>query len=474
MKKLMLAVLFCAAATGLGAKVKLPALMGDGMVLQQRSDANLWGWADPGRKVTVTTSWDGASYTATAAGDGGWLVKVKTPAWGGPYTIDIREGETVTLRNVMIGEVWVCSGQSNMQYRVRGSINQHMENTAETVLSSGRYPQIRSFWVKSGRALEPRQDCTGEWEVSSPGCVGMFSAVAYFFARHLTDALGGVPVGIITASYGGSRIECWMDKPTLDKLPPFKRDSIRLDNPRPQDVPTLFYYGMIAPLTNYTARGFLWYQGESSRAHYKLYPQMQAAMVELWREKWGNPDMPFYYVQIAPYGYKEGTPAALFVEAQVKAQSLIPNSGIVGTTDLGEEKCIHPGRKEPVGQRLALLALSKTYGMSDIPPTGPIYKSVSFEKGKAIVSFDGSATQGVGKMLMPLEGFEIAGADRKFYPAEACVVNRKQMVQVWSDKVPEPVAVRYAFRAFTPGANLSNHYGQPVFPFRSEDWDDIR
>ncbi len=472
-KKLMLIVLLCAAATGLTAKVKLPSLMGDGMVLQQQSQVNIWGWADPGKKVTVATSWDENSYAAMAADDGSWIVKVKTPAWGGPYTIDISDGEPVTLKNVMIGEVWVCSGQSNMQYRVRGSINQHMENTAETVLSSGKYPQIRSFWVKSARALEPKQDCAGEWEVSSPQCVGMFSAVAYFFARHLTDALGGVPVGIITASYGGSRIESWIDRPTLDKLPPFPRDSIRLDNPRPQDVPTLFYYGMIAPLTNYTARGFIWYQGESSRSHYKLYPQMQAAMVNLWREKWGNPEMPFYYVQIAPYGYKEGTPAALFMEAQVKAQSLIPHSGIVGTTDVGEEKCGHPGRKEPVGQRLALLALSKTYGMSEIPPTGPIYKSVVFEKGKAIVSFD-NATQGVGKMLMPLEGFEIAGADRKFYPAEARVVNRKQMVEVWSDQVPEPVAVRYAFRGYVKGANLKNHYGQPVFPFRTDDWDDIR
>ena len=470
---LVLSLLFLPFAQG---KVKLPAMMGDHMVLQQNSSVKLWGWAD-GKKVTVTTSWNNRTYQASVDKDGAWLVKVDTPVGGyTPYSITISDGTPVTLSDILIGEVWICSGQSNMEMRMMGNSAQPIDNSLEILLNAGNYrDRIRFITVPRTKDIERRTDFEGKkWEMSAPETTIDCSAAAYFFARQLTESLH-LPVGLVISSWGGSRIEAWMDEQTLGSIKGVDMEAAKSSKRDIHQRLGCLYNSMLCPVKNFTARGFLWYQGESNRGYHQFYAPMMTAMVQLWRNMWEAPDMPFYYVQIAPYRYENSRniDGALLREAQMEALKTIPNSGIVPTTDIGDEFCIHPPQKNIVGLRLATLALTKTYGIGRLPSNGPMMTKVDYSDGKATVTFD-NAPSGLFPTFSQLDGFEIAGADKKFYPAKAKIVGRSNTVEVRSEEVAQPVAVRYAFRNYTGNITLRNTFGLSAFPFRTDTWDEVK
>lgn len=477
MRRLILLIAAVCLCVGASAKVTLPAILCDNMVLQQNAMANLWGKATPNSKVTITTSWAPlARVQTTADKDGNWAAKVDTPSASfEPQTIKVRDdGETVTLQNVLIGDVWVCSGQSNMEMPVKGFDRQPVENSLDYILTASQQAnRIRMFSVKRARSFEELTDCEGEWLVASPQSVANMSATAYFFAYNLASAVD-IPIGIINTSWGGTRVESWMPQSALEDI--LSKEQIEHKKTVHSIKPTELYCAMIAPIRNFSAKGFLWYQGCSNLGDNDHYDTMMARMVEQWREDWGDEDnsMPFYYVMIAPYIYESSNDTAypLFVENQVRALEKIPNSGMAATTDIGEERCIHPAQKFEVGQRLAALALQQTYGQLGYEPKAPQMAAYNIKDGKAVITLN-NCEQGLTPWYgEAVTGFEIAGADKVFHKAEA-TISARQEVTVWSDKVAEPVAVRYSFRNFAPG-NLKNVYGIPAVPFRTDDWNDVK
>jgi len=481
MKKIVFAALFVLTAAQLSARVKLPAVLGDNMVLQRNTEANLWGEAAPGSRVRITASWDGRTTSAKADSEGRWSVKVPTGDAGGPYTLTISDGDPVVLHNVLLGEVWICSGQSNMEMPVCGFMNQPVEGSVEAILDAGAYPGIRMFTVPKVSSAEPMDDCEAAWRTSTPAAVRDFSAVGYFFGRMLNKMLG-VPVGLITPNWGGSTIEAWMTVGSIDAIPGIDHELAKsgtYDNSKPQHL----YNGMILPVCRHTAKGFIWYQGESNRKNWFDYKSLQVALVKLWRETWGDDRMPFYFAQIAPYRYEGDALRSLpmLIEAQYAAMAEIPRSGIAATTDLGNPTCIHPARKQEVAARLAYLALANDYGIDGVPAPAPTYRSMEREGAKLVLSFNNLSGRHTwndpdsfcgfdSKGVVRLAGFEIAGEDRVFHPAKAGFKWWENRIEVYSDKVPEPVAVRYAFRNFCPEANVTTTMGQPLAPFRTDDW----
>ncbi len=464
------------------AKIELPAILGDNMVLQRNAQVNLWGKATPDQKVSVTTSWNGAEYQTTAGRDGAWKLQVATTEAGGPYSITISDGTETVLNNVLLGEVWICGGQSNMEMPVGGFAQQPVFNSADHILRAGELPGIRLFTVQRASTDTPQSDCKGSWLLSDPQSVRNFSAVGYFFGKALAQTLD-IPVGLISSNWGGSAIETWMTTEAIDATPGIDHKlakSREADNQAPQ----LLYNGMILPIRNFTAKGFIWYQGEANRSNAADYKNLMVSMVKLWREVWGNPDMPFYYVQLAPYNYNGADlrSMAVVVESQYGAMQEIPHSGIAATTDIGNATCIHPSQKEKVGTRLAYLALQNDYGVKGLPAPAPTYRSMEIKGNKAILTFnhvanggEGSAPDTFSRYLVDGSpcvpgSFEIAGADRKFYPAKARFVKEKNRIEVSSDQVPQPVAVRYAFKNYPADANVMTTLGQPLAPFRTDDW----
>lgn len=478
MKKLLcLFTLFFIFSSLTQSKIKLPAIMGNHMILQQNSSVKLWGWADHKKDITITTSWNNQTYQTKTDGKGAWQIKVSTPSGSyTPYYINISDGETITLSDILIGEVWICSGQSNMEMRMMGNTGQPIDHSLETLLNAGSYHNnIRFITVPRTEQNQKRTDFEkNKWEVSAPETTIDCSATAYFFAKQITESLH-IPVGLVISSWGGSSIEAWMNQSTLASIEGFNIDTHKSANKKMHQQMEGLYNTMLWPVKNFTARGFLWYQGESNISNYQLYAPMMTAMVQLWRNMWEAPDMPFYYVQIAPYKYKDNSDisAALLREAQVKALKTIPNSGIISTIDVGDEFCIHPPQKDVVGLRLANLALTKTYAIGRLPSTGPMMTNVDYSNNKAIVTFD-NAPAGLAPEYCKLEGFEIAGEDRKFYPAEAQIVSRTKTVEVWSSQVTQPIAVRYAFRNYMDNITLRNTFGLAAFPFRTDTWDDVK
>lgn len=476
MKRLIMTVAAACLCWGASAAIVLPKVLGSNMVLQQQSEVNLWGKADANAKVTVEVSWSGDKVQTHSDAEGRWTVKVATPAASfDPQTITISDGESLTLENILIGDVWVCSGQSNMEMPVKGFGNQPVENSLEYIMRGGEEAsRIRMFTVQRSRSYDKdMEDCAGgEWQCASPESVANFSATAYFFAYNLTRAVN-IPVGVIATDWGGTRVESWMP---LSALKDCVTEEQFEQKHKIHDIkPSELYCAMIAPIRNFTARGFLWYQGEANLGDIDHYDTMMARMVEQWRSDWGDEDnsMPFYYAQIAPYVYGGSNDIAypLFVETQVRAMNKIPNSGMAGTTDIGAEYCIHPAQKFEVGERLAALALMQTYGQSGFEPRAPRMESYEIRDGKVTVRM---SRAGLG--LTPwygeqIKGFEIAGADRVFHKAKASISGNS--VTVWSDEVAEPVAVRYAFRNYIE-CNLHNMFGIPAVPFRTDDWNDVK
>lgn len=455
------------------AQVKLPALFSDNMVLQQQSEVALWGSAKPRATLTVSTSWDKKKYKTTIDDAGKWKLKVATPAAGGPYEVSISDGTTLTLRNVLIGEVWVCSGQSNMEMPMKGFKGQPVLGSNEDILRS-KNPSIRFITVPRSSHIEPQADFKGQWSEAAPESVAEFSATAYYFGSLLQELLN-VPVGLISVSYGGSKVEAWMHeswlKPFDIKGIPVVKDSIKV----PNKTPTVLYNAMLHPVIGYTMKGCIWYQGESNYTAPAQYEKLFETMVHEWRGSWGLGDFPFYYAQIAPFNYATYTAdapgkelnSALLREAQCKAMNTIPNCGMAILMDTGEKDCIHPARKKEAGHRLAYWALAKTYGVKGFAYASPVFDTLAIKGNTAIVAFE-NVPNGLTSFGKELTCFEIAGADKHFYPAKA--VLKQKSVTLSAPEVKEPVAVRYAFQNFVVG-DLFSTDGLPVSSFRTDDWE---
>ena len=470
LKKIFIAILILSVSLSSEAKVKLPNIIGDNMVLQRNSEVKLWGMSEPGKKITVHTSWNDGIVFTKANKAGKWSVTVRTFDAGGPYDITFSDGEDVTVSNVMLGEVWYCSGQSNMEMPVKGFTMQSVEGAVETILEACPEIPIRMCNVKRSYAIEPQYDADMKWTENTPQSVADISAVAYYFAEYIQKVLD-VPVGIIVASWGGSKIEAWMDKAYVSEFS--EMDISFLDKEvlpeKYHQVPTLLYNGMVAPVLPFTVKGMLWYQGESNKDNPEQYSRLQPAFVAMMREKWGLGEIPFYYVQIAPYRYEgeDSVSAAIFREIQTLNLKDIPASGMVVTMDIGDRRCIHPAKKREVGRRLAYMALERDYGFEYIDSKAPVYKSMEIKGSEVIITFD-AGKLGIGPRGHILSGFEVAGKDRVFHKALGKVLDRNR-VRVICKAVSEPVAVRYAFHNYAE-VSLFNNFGIPAVPFRTDNW----
>lgn len=448
------------------AEIKLPAIFCDNMVMQQQTDAAIWGKANKNSNVKVTTSWNNKTYNTRTSDDGIWKVKVTTPKAGGPFEITMSDGKALKLKNVLIGEVWVCSGQSNMEMPMKGYKNQPIVGSSEAIALSTN-SNIRLFTVKRATSTEPLDDIVGDWKLSEPGNVADFSATAYYFGLMLNKALN-VPIGLINTSWGGTRIEPWISEMGCKKF-----DWVKLPEKKPVEnlspqTPTVLFNAMINPIVGYGMRGAIWYQGESNRNEPQFYQKLMPGLIENWRSLWGIGEFPFYYVQIAPFDYgMSGLNSAFLREAQLKASTAIQNVGMANTMDIGEKDCIHPSNKEIGSKRLALLALSQTYGMKGISGLSPVLKEMKSAEGVVKLIFD-NAPMGLTSYGKELNCFEVAGANKRFYPANAFITGTG--VTLMSPSVAEPVAVRYAFKDFIVG-DLFGSDGLPVSSFRTDEWE---
>jgi sialate O-acetylesterase len=469
MKQLCLYALVAVASFGLQvhADIKMPAIFSDNMVLQQQSPVAVWGWAKPNSGVRVTGSWNNRSYSARSDGNGYWKVTVQTPpASHTPFTLTVSDGKSVVLKNILIGEVWICSGQSNMEMSMKGWANQPVEGGPEAIAHSNN-PNIRCFTVQKASKASPQDDCTGSWEVANPQTVPNFTATGYFFGRYLHEALD-VPVGLIHTSWGGSRIEAWMTPGSLREIPekpiPATDADIKINN----GTATVLYNGMIHPIVGYGIRGAIWYQGESNRNEPALYVEMFDKMVREWRSLWGVGDFPFYYCQSAPYRYGDNLNSGRLREAQAKGMSTTPHTGMAVLMDARSLECIHPPGKKDAGERMALWALARTYGWEKMHYRSPELKSFTTEGRVAALAFDYAGSSGLTSHGREILNFQVAGKDKRFHPAKAAISG--STVYVFSPAVAEPVAVRYCFddtsetEIFTLEGNL------PLSSFRTDDW----
>lgn len=502
------------------AQIRLPAIIGDNMVLQADTEVNLWGWAGPDSNVVVTCSWLYNSVSCQSDEKGKWKTKIKTPpATTDTFQITIADGDDkIVINNILFGQVWICSGQSNMQWIVKRSVN------ADHEIASANYPDIRLFTVGAKASEVPLDDVEGKWRICSPDTVPWFSAVGYFFGRELHNKLK-VPIGLINSSWGGTPAEAWTKKEVLERDKDFdyyiQRDKEWRENRdkyqkrydetiekwksdiekaksesrippgkpyppgalSPQKNCSALYNGMIHPLIPYTIKGAIWYQGESNTSMAYLYHKLFSAMINNWRNDWKQGNFPFYFVQLANF-YKhtpEDRPEKLpeigepkdsywaeLREAQLMTLSL-PNTGLAVTMDIGDPYDIHPKNKQDVGKRLSLWVLAKDCGFEDIVYSGPIYKSMKIEGNKIRLFFDhiGSSLYSKGDKL---RGFAIAGQDGKLVWAKAEIDGDSVIVS--SDEISEPKAVRYGWLDWIE-CNLFNKEGLPASPFRTDDWPGI-
>jgi sialate O-acetylesterase len=467
-----LALLFCREMAN--AQVKLAGLFTDNMVLQQQTVVPVWGWDSAGASITVTTSWDKKAYKTITDASGKFILKISTPVAGGPYQLTVSDGKPVILKNVLIGEVWLCAGQSNMEIPMKGYKSQPILNSNEAILES-KDPNIRLFNVPRGSTTTLQTDIKpSQWQEASPAVVAKFSAVGYYYGRLLHKMLN-VPVGLICCAYAGSSVQAWMDAGALKPFPEIKipapADSIK----EVSRTPTTLYNAMLHGIIGYGIKGAIWYQGESNYDFPAQYDSLFTTFVKDLRAKWSIGDFPLYYVQIAPYDYAQLPPynkggkynSAFLRDVQRLDEDKIPNSGMAVTMDIGEQSTIHPPRKEQVGQRLAYLALAKTYGMEGFGYHSPAYDSFTVKGNTAIVKFK-NAFNGLTSFLKDLTTFEVSGADKHFYPAKATI--NGSTVVVMSENVKDPVAIRYAFKDFVVG-DLFGTDGLPVSSFRTDDWD---
>ncbi|WP_343303855.1 sialate O-acetylesterase [Chitinophaga niabensis] len=475
------------------AQVKLPAIISDNMVLQQQSTVTLWGWAKPGEAVKVEANWSKGAQSTKADAAGKWAVRMKTGKAGGPYTLRFND---VEIKNVLLGEVWLASGQSNMEFVVvRQNNNYTGVLNYEQEIAGANYPNIRMIDVGNKVANEPQEDFSGKWKVCSPQTVDTFSAVAYYFAKEILRETG-YPVGIINSTWGGTPAESWTKQEVLENDKDFKvimdrfrqqlteypeaiakhklvMEKWRADTsskkgaaprepmgPNNSKGPYKLYNGMIAPIVNYTLKGVIWYQGESNSDRAYQYRRLFPAMIDSWRKDWKNENLPFYFVQISPH--RGQSPEIR--DAQFYTHRTVKHTGMVVTTDNGDSLDIHPRNKKLVGERLSRWALKYEYGKK-VVVSGPLYAASKIEGNKIRISFDHA--DGLQAKDGPLQEFMIAGNDQQFVPAMAKIEGNT--ILVWHDGVQQPAAVRFAWRNF-PHPNLFNKEGLPASPFKTDNW----
>lgn len=483
MKKILTIVaMFVSIATR--ADIWMPSVFSDGMVLQQNSDCKIWGTATPGSVVEVKVTWNNQKKYVTADADGKWNLTVHTPAGSyDPQAITITETDGKNKKkslplgeakwDCLIGEVWLCAGQSNMEMPMKGYPSQPIENGNIDILHS-KDNALHLFTQKRTSLVEPTDSTRGEWKQAEPVSVREFSATAYYFGRELRRMLD-VPVGLIVTAWGGSSCESWMNretvKPFVTEKSPYQIPNTLDDIKSKNRQPTVLYNGMLHPFIGYGIKGAIWYQGEDNAPRYQDYAQQMNAMVGLWRKQWGIGEFPFFYCQIAPYEYELigwTVNSALLREQQFMAEKMIPNAGMAVLMDAGIEKGIHPPKKNIAGERLALLALVKTYGIQGVTAESARFKAMTVEDGAAILEFENDKMNLYGKdSSFTSELFEVAGVDRVFHPAKM-ELHKRKFLRVWSPDVPNPVAVRYAFKNWADGDLFCD--GLPVSSFRSDDW----
>ncbi len=490
------------------ADVRLPALFGDGMVLQRDQAVPVWGWADAGEEVTVT--FRDQSQTATTGADGQWRVKLDPLAVGEPGTLTVKGRNSIELHDVLVGEVWVCSGQSNMGMTVARGLDADIEAAA------ARFPNIRLFQVPLVTAEQPQEDVKAQWRACTPESIPGFTAVGYYFGRQIHETLH-VPVGLIQTAWGGTRAEAWTSaqqmaafQPILDKwaqdcaeYDPDKaqqaheaalatwrqrvqtaRDAGRRPPARPQlegpprlsrHHPSNLYNAMVAPLAGYGIRGAIWYQGESNSGRAYQYRKLMPALIKSWRDAWQQGDFPFYMVQLANFKAIQPQPVesdwAELREAQMLAIDALPHVGVACITDVGAATDIHPKDKQNVGKRLARLALVNDYKLAGVTKQGPTYRSIDIHHDRIVVHFDTYGQKLTGYYNEPLTGFAIAGNDKQWVWANAKITG-DDTVEVSHPDVAEPIAVRYNW-ADNPQGNLYSEAYLPAYPFRSDDWPGI-
>ncbi|MGB7342913.1 MAG: sialate O-acetylesterase [Pirellulaceae bacterium] len=479
------------------AELKLSPVFGDHMVLQRDKPIHVWGWTKPGQEVTIKLSDKAASGTADDTGR--FDVSIDALSAGGPHEMTVAADETRVYKDILIGEVWVCSGQSNMAWQVSNA------NDADLESMTAKFPNLRLISVPQVGSQEPQNDFNGKWEACTPESVKTFSAVGYFFGRQLHQSLD-VPVGLIDNAWGGSSAEAWVRRDVLESAGSFDellkkwddtaatydheaavaqwnerlakwKETKKGPQPRqPRDIlagqhrPANLYNGVLMPILGYTIRGTVWYQGESNAGRAYQYRELFPLMIQNWRDDWKQGDFSFYWVQLADFRDEVNEPGdsdwAELREAQTMTMSKLPATGEAVIVDLGEASDIHPKNKQIVGKRLARWALAKDYGI-DIPYRSPTYKTLKISGDKALLTFDhvgaGLDTFDVNRPV----GFTIAGDDGKFVRADAKIVGKNQ-VQVWSEQVSEPTAVRYAW-ANNPICNVQSKEGLPMTPFRTDD-----
>lgn len=468
----------------------LAHLFTDHAVLQRDSDVAVWGWGKPGAKVSVRGSWAARGAQTTVANDGSWRVMLSTRPGtvsqiigedgSGPYDLHvISNGESIVVKDVRLGEVWICSGQSNMEMEIRGYGFQGVEGATEAILSAGETADdVRVFMIKTPKKTEPQSDVEASWQLTTPGVTAATSAVAYFFAKRLSGSLG-CPVGIVCNAWGGSRIEPWMKREWIERagLTQKELEDIYAVPEIPErwpETPELIWNGRVAPIAGYGARGFLWYQGCSNMGQPTCYDKLQNTMVTMWRKAWGRGDMPFIYTLLAPYdhGDADGRWRPHFVEAQMRTADAVPAAWYVSTETLGNKVTVHPAKKREVADMMVMRALRDVYGVDlGIDIEAPRLQNVEFgEDGVAKVRLT-SVWSNLGSISSrSVVGFELAGEDRVFHLAEAEIDWDGETIFVRCPEVQKPVAVRYGFRNWM-GANLQKTGGIPVPPFRSDDWE---
>jgi len=448
-RKFVLSAVFCfvgLSATRTDASVRLHGLFSDGMVLQQGTKVPVWGTAAPGEKITV--KFQGQNVSGIAAKTGSWIVNLKDLKPGGPFEMEVTGGYTITLKDVLVGEVWVCSGQSNMEWPLSATYK------SKEAIQKANYPKIRLFKAPKTPQPKPIDDfvAASQWTECNPSTVPNFSAVGYYFGRDLQEARI-VPVGLIQSAWGGTAAERW----TPTEI--FQQDGLK--GLKGSDL----YNGMIAPLLPFAIKGVIWYQGESNANKAWQYRKLFPAMIKSWRDQWKQGDFPFLFVQLAPWDVPKTATWPELREAQLYTAQTVKNTAQAVITDFGDPKDIHPQHKEPVGARLALAARALAYG-EKITFSGPDYEGKKIDGNKVVLSFkhvDKGLT--VGGKDKELKGFTIAGADNEFHPAQAKIVG--ETVVVWSDKVAAPKEVRFGW-ANHPIVNLFNAAGLPASPFRTD------
>lgn len=462
-------IVLCVWMADVQADIRLPKIFADNMVLQHGGKINVWGTAEANESLTITLGNKTASTSADA--EGKWSTQIDSPEnAGGPYTLTIKGAEaSVVFENVLLGEVWICSGQSNMEWPVNQSLN------ADVEAELANYPNIRLFTVQHNPTAEPLTDCHGviSWQPCSEQTVRGFSAVGYFFGRHINRKLK-TPVGLINSSFGGTTCEAWTSTSAMKEVeslePLLKFWESQGNDPRNQNRPGVLYNGMIAPIAPYSVRGTIWYQGESNVGRGAQYATLFPTMIQDWRRAFQNPEMPFYFVQIAPFRYGNHSPTELaeLWDAQLKTYRLLDHTGIVVTTDVANLGDIHPKNKQPVGRRLALWALAKEYDVPDIRFSGPIYSAHTVEGDKIKVTFD-YTDGGLQAKGGALTHFQICGPDKVFKQAIAQIEG--DTVLVSSPEVEEPVAVRFAWDQLATPNLFGKLSGLPASPFRTDNFE---